>query len=88
MRSTTKRRRFLSMLAAAGVVLGAPRSGRTAPAHIGFVSGGDKHAAAGFVAALRGGLAAEGYREPGTLMLDLAYADYSLDRIPALVAEL
>jgi putative tryptophan/tyrosine transport system substrate-binding protein len=56
--------------------------------HIGFVSGGDSKGAEGFVAALRDGLASEGYREPDTLTLDLLYADYSLERVPALVAEI
>jgi ABC-type uncharacterized transport system substrate-binding protein len=56
--------------------------------HIGFVSGGDSKGAEEFVAALRDGLASQGYREPETLTLDLLYADYSLERIPALVAEI
>ena len=46
---------------------------------VGFVSGGDEEGAADFVAALRDGLAAEGYHEPGTLSLECLYADYSLD---------
>jgi putative ABC transport system substrate-binding protein len=58
------------------------------PARVGFVSGGDEKGAAAFVAALRDGLAAEGYQEPGTLQLECLYADYSLDRVPGLVAEL
>ena len=41
------------------------------PAHIGFVSGADQKGATDFVAALRDGLGAEGYREPDTLTLDL-----------------
>jgi len=56
--------------------------------HIGFVSGGDSKGAEELVAALRDGLANQGYREPETLTLDLLYADYSLERIPALVAEI
>jgi putative tryptophan/tyrosine transport system substrate-binding protein len=59
-----------------------------APTRVGFVSGGDERGAADFVAALRDGLAAEGFREPETLSLDRLYADYALERIPALVAEL
>ena len=83
-----RRRHLLAMLAGARVALRIATARGTEPAHIGFVSGGDKRGAAGFVAALRDGLAAEGYREPDTLSLDLLYADYSLDRVPALVAEL
>ena len=59
-----------------------------APARIGFVSGGDEKGAADLVAAFRGGLAAEGFREPDTLTLDRLYADYALARVPELVAEL
>jgi hypothetical protein len=53
-----------------------------ASARVGFLSGGDEEGAAAFVAALRDGLAAEGYHEPGTLILECLYADYSLERIP------
>jgi putative tryptophan/tyrosine transport system substrate-binding protein len=59
-----------------------------APARVGFLSGGDEKGAAGFVAALRDGLAADGYHELDTLTLECLYADYSLERVPALVAEL
>jgi putative tryptophan/tyrosine transport system substrate-binding protein len=55
---------------------------------VGFVSGGDEEGAVDFVAALRDGLAAEGYRDPGTLSVECLYANYSLERVPALVAEL
>jgi ABC-type uncharacterized transport system substrate-binding protein len=58
------------------------------PVHIGFVSGGDQKDAADFLIAFLDALRAEGYREPGTLMLDSRYADWSLVRVPALVAEL
>lgn len=58
------------------------------PVHIGFVSGGDQKGAADFLAALRDGLGDEGYREPDRLKLDIRYADWSLNRVPALVAEL
>ncbi|HZT88450.1 MAG TPA: ABC transporter substrate-binding protein [Stellaceae bacterium] len=57
-----------------------------ATARIGFISGDDEKAAATFVSAMRDGLAAEGYGEPDTLMLELLYANDQLDRIPALVA--
>jgi ABC-type uncharacterized transport system substrate-binding protein len=57
------------------------------PARVGFLSGGDEEGAAGFVAALRDGLAVEGYHEPDSLNLECLYADYSLERVPALVAE-
>jgi putative ABC transport system substrate-binding protein len=76
------------LLAVLGGTMVAGRSLAATPPHIGFVSGDDKKGAEGFVAALREGLAGLGYREPDALTLDLRYADYSLDRVPALVAEL
>ena len=57
-------------------------------AHIGFVSGLDKSAAADFLNALRDGLAAHGYTEPGTLKIEERFADFKPDRIPSLVDEL
>jgi putative ABC transport system substrate-binding protein len=57
-------------------------------AKIGLISGLDQAAAADFVRALREGLAALGYVEPRTITIDLRFADYHLDRIPALVEEL
>jgi putative tryptophan/tyrosine transport system substrate-binding protein len=81
------RRDLLGLIAGAAIAL--PTAGEGAePAHLGFVSGGDERGAADFVAALLDGLAAEGYREPDTLRLDRLYADYSLERVPALVVEL
>lgn len=83
------RRDLLAVLAGAGFALRCGKSGAAdPPARIGFVSAGDEPAADDFVAALRDGLAAEGYREPDTLTLDRRYADNVLDRIPALVGEL
>src|SRR4051794_35194020 len=58
------------------------------PAHVGFVTGADKTAAADFVKGLRDGLAALGYLEPSSLNLELTFADYELERIPTLVADL
>jgi len=83
-----KRRDLLAVLGGAVV---APRfsvAESAAPVRVGFVSGGDEKGAANFVAALRDGLAAEGYHEPDTLSLECLYADYSLEHVPALVAEL
>jgi putative ABC transport system substrate-binding protein len=82
-----RRRKLLWLISSALVVLPAATA-RATPARVGFVSGGDENGAADFVAALRDGLAAEGYREPDTLVLDRRYANYSLERVPALVAEL
>jgi len=59
-----------------------------APRRVGFISGGDADDAAGFLAALRGDLARRGYSEPGSLALDLRFADGDLARIPAFVADL
>ena len=83
-----KRRNLLAVLGSAMVALrtSAPKSAE--PASVGFLSGGDEKGAAAFVAALRDGLAAEGYHEPGTLDLECLYANYSLERVPGLVAEL
>jgi putative ABC transport system substrate-binding protein len=84
-----RRRAFIAALAGAAAVRPALGAGAGAgPARVGFLSGGDEAGAADFVGALRDGLAAEGYREPETLSLDRRYADYSLERVPALVAEL
>jgi putative ABC transport system substrate-binding protein len=82
------RRDLFGWLGIAAIMPRVAAGAGTEPAHIGFVSGGDEMGAIDFVAALRGGLAAEGYREPDTLRLDLRYADYALNRVPALVAEL
>jgi len=79
------RRHLIAMLLGGTM---AARSGLAAePRHIGFISGGDRKGAEGFVDAFRDGLAGEGYREPETLILDLRYADYSLDRVAAFVEE-
>src|ERR1700745_2391681 len=83
-----RRRDFLEILARTMVTLRETFAQAGASARIGFVSGGDERGAKDFVAALRDGLAAAGYREPGSLTLDLRYADYVLERIPELVSEL
>jgi hypothetical protein len=51
--------------------------------HLLAMIGGTTFAEHSMVAALRDGLASQGYREPETLTLDLLYDDYSLERIPA-----
>ena len=83
-----KRRDLLAVLGGAVIAMRASAVESAEPVGVGFVSGGDEKGAAAFVAALRDGLAAEGYQEPGTLRLECLYADYSLDRVPKLVAEL
>jgi hypothetical protein len=82
------RRELLALIGGVMVALRASAGESAAPAGVGFLSGGDEGGAANFVAALRDGLAVEGYHEPETLILERLYADYSLDRVPALVAEL
>src|SRR5690348_4942937 len=62
-------------------------SGAGRMARVGFISGGDEKGAADFIAAVRDGLEREGYREPGTLKLELLYANWALDLVPELVAE-
>jgi putative tryptophan/tyrosine transport system substrate-binding protein len=83
-----KRRDLLAVLISVMVGLRAAAVESAEPARVGFLSGGDEESAVNFVAALRDGLAAEGYHEPDTLRLECLYADYSLERVPALVAEL
>ena len=83
-----KRRDLLAVLGGVMVALRASAVDCAAPTRVGFLSEGDEEGAANFVAALRDGLAVEGYHEPDTLRLECLYADYSLERVPALVAEL
>lgn len=83
-----RRRDLLAMLGGAMVALPCVAAVGAQPARIGFVSGGDERGAKDFIAALRDELAAEGFREPDTLSLDLRFADYILERVPTLVAEL
>jgi putative ABC transport system substrate-binding protein len=56
-------------------------------AHIGFISGLDAAAAAEFLTALRDGLSAYSYVEPSTLKVEQLFANYDLDRIPALLEQ-
>ena len=83
-----KRRDLLAVLGGVMVALRASAVGSAAPARVGFLSEGDEEGAANFVAALRDGLAVEGYHESDTLRLECLYADYSLERVPVLVADL
>jgi hypothetical protein len=86
MEGRMQRRNFLATL---GLAIAAPWSAPAArPPRIGFLSGGDENGAESFVTAMRDGLQAEGYTEPGTMTLDRVYADYALDKVPTLVAEL
>ena len=83
-----KRRDLLAVLGGSVLALRASAAESAEPVRVGFVSAGDEKGAAAFVAALRDGLAAEGYHEPDTLSLECLYADYSRERVLALVAEL
>ena len=81
-----QRRNFMATL---GLAIAVPFSVPAArPPRVGFLSGGDEKGAESFVAAMRDGLQAEGYTVPATITLDLVYADYALDKVPLLVAEL
>src|SRR5258708_24235881 len=72
-----------------GVAAAWPLTARAVgPAHIGFVSSLSPNAASDFLDALRDGLAAHGYSEPGTLKISTVFADNVLERVPALVEEL
>ena len=83
-----KRRDLLVVLGGTMFVLRAWAVEGAERVRVGFVSGGDEEGAAAFIAALRDGLAVEGYHDPATLNLECLYADYSLERVPELVAEL
>jgi ABC-type uncharacterized transport system substrate-binding protein len=83
-----RRRDLLAMFGGALFAVRIAEANGAAAKHIGFVSGGDERGAKAFIVALREGLAEKGFREPDTLKLDEFYANYALDRIPALVAEL
>src|SRR5215472_13494508 len=83
-----RRRNLLAVFGGAMVALRFSVTESVEPVRVGFVSGGDEKGAANFIAALRDGLAAEGYHEPDTLTLECLYADYSLEHVPALVADL
>jgi ABC-type uncharacterized transport system substrate-binding protein len=77
------------MLATLGVVVAVPWSAFAArPAHIGFISGLDEKGADGFVVAMLDGLRAKGFSDPQTMTLDRRCADYAMDKVPSLVAEL
>jgi putative ABC transport system substrate-binding protein len=85
-----QRREFITLIggAVATFPLAAWAQKGNKPANIGFISGLDKAGAAGFVAAFRDGLAASGYIEPNTLKFDALFAEFDLDRVPAMVEEL
>jgi len=88
-----RRREFIAVLAGgAAEAWAAPlriaSAQKASPTHIGFISGIDERGAGDFLAALRDGLSAEGYREPDTLYLDAHYADNAIERVPTFVAEL
>jgi putative ABC transport system substrate-binding protein len=77
------------LLAALGLAMAAPLPALGArPPHAGFLSGGDEKGAESFVAAMLDGLRAEGYSAPETMTLDRLYANYAMENVPALVAEL
>ena len=85
-----ERREFITLLGgiAAGLPIRPCVAQASRPPHIGFLSGLDQSAAADFLNALRDGLAARGYLEPGTLKMEERFANYKPDRIPSLVQEL
>src|SRR5215472_19249613 len=86
MEGRMRRRNFLATL---GLAIAAPGFAPAArPPRVGFLSGGDEKGAESFVAAMLDGLQAEGYSEPATMTLDRLYADYAMDKVPALVADL
>jgi putative ABC transport system substrate-binding protein len=87
-----RRREFITGLCGiAGVAASAKPAlavQRSSPARVGFISGYDEATARDFIAALRDGLAGYGYVEPRSLVLDLLFANFAPERIPALVDQL
>src|SRR5215467_7807176 len=83
-----KRREFIAFVCGAATAWPINLRAAQGAAHIGFISGLDRSAATDFLNALRDGLAARGYTEPGTLKIEERFADYKPDRIPSLVTEL
>ncbi len=87
-----RRRQILALLGGAAMASSSAMRAAAAqgagPARVGFISGGDQAAAADFLNALRDGLAEHGFVEPRTLKMDLLFADYALERVPGLIAEL
>src|ERR1051326_8748220 len=85
-----RRREFITVVG--GALTAWPINLRAAlasgPAHIGFISGLDRSAAAGFLNALRDGLAERGYTAPATPKIEERFADYKPERIPSLIQEL
>jgi putative tryptophan/tyrosine transport system substrate-binding protein len=80
------RRKFITLCG--GAVAAWPLTARgSRPARIGLVSGLNASAAAEFLSALRDGLAAYGYFDPGSVLIDKRFADNVLERIPALIEE-
>jgi putative ABC transport system substrate-binding protein len=87
-RTLHSRRQFCLLLSGAALHPLAGSADSTQRARIGFLSGGDADAAAPFIDAFRRELAARGYVEPGSLSVELRFADYAMERIPLLVQEL
>jgi putative ABC transport system substrate-binding protein len=87
-----RRREFIAILS--GGVIGAAwkqhafAAERSFPPRVGFISGYDQATAGDFISALRDGLAAYRYVEPHSLKLDLLFANFGPERIPALVDQL
>jgi putative ABC transport system substrate-binding protein len=76
-------------LLALGLAMSTPRLASAArQAHVGFISGGDEKGAETFVAAMRDGLHDLGYVEPQTIAVDRLHANYDMNKVPSLVAQL
>lgn len=86
----TSRRAFVGgslALATQGSVRSALAQGASVP-RVGLIFGGTASDGASFVATLRTGLQALGHHDGQNIALDLRYADYSVERAAAHVAEL
>jgi ABC-type uncharacterized transport system substrate-binding protein len=85
-----RRREFIATVAGGIFVAATLKHGSAVgrPARVGFISGYDAPTAADFIRAIRDGLAGYGYVEPTSLKLDLLFANFAPDRIPALIDQL
>src|SRR5207248_3614838 len=82
------RRRTLLALAAGGVALGAPRLAIGQVARIGFVGLWQRQDSRALLDAFRAGMAALGWNDGGNMAVVERWAEGSVERLPALVAEL
>ena len=79
------RRRFIAALGGAAVW---PLAARAQQAVVGYLSHGTAEATASLIGAFRKGLSEIGFAEDHNLAIEFRWADYKLDRLPELAADL